>query len=49
MRTRGQDPTEYEQLQQDLAASCQPDDALQAIVVRTMGDKAGRSSNCVAL
>jgi len=40
MARRGEDPAEYEQLHQDLVDSCQPDDALQAMVVKTIGDKA---------
>jgi hypothetical protein len=31
MARRGEDPAEYEQLQQDLVDSCQPEDTLQAI------------------
>jgi hypothetical protein len=40
MRTRGEDPAEYDELLQDLTDSCQPDNALQAILVKTVGDKA---------
>jgi len=39
MARRGEDPAEYEQLHQDLVDSCQPDDALQAMVLKTIGDK----------
>jgi len=39
MVRRGEDPAEYEQLHQDLVDSCQPEDALQAMVVKTIGDK----------
>ena len=39
MVRRGEDPAEYEQLYQDLVDSCQPEDALQAMVVKTIGDK----------
>jgi hypothetical protein len=39
MAQRGEDPAEYEQLHQDLVGSCQPEDALQAMVVKTIGDK----------
>jgi hypothetical protein len=39
MAQRGEDPAEYEQLHQDLIDSCQPEDALQAMAVKTIGDK----------
>ncbi len=39
MLRRGQDPGEYEQLHQDLIGSWQPDDAMQAMVVKTLADK----------
>jgi hypothetical protein len=39
MARLGEDPAEYEQLHQDLVDSCQPEDALQAMVVKTIGDK----------
>ena len=39
MLGRGQDPAEYEQVQTDLFKSWQPEDAMQALVVQTLGDK----------
>ncbi len=39
MLRRGEDPAEYERLHQDLADSWQPDDSMQAMVVKTIGDK----------
>jgi hypothetical protein len=39
MAQRGEDPAEYEQLHQDLIDSCQPEDALQAMTVKAIGDK----------
>ena len=39
MVRRGEDPAEYEQLHQDLVDSCPPEDALQAMVVKTISDK----------
>ena len=39
MLGRGQDPAEYEQVQADLVKSWQPEDAMQALVVQTLGDK----------
>jgi hypothetical protein len=39
MARRGEDPAEYEQWQQDLVDSCHPEDTLQAMVVKTIGDK----------
>ena len=39
MAQRGEDPAEYEQLHRELVESCQPDDVLQAMVLKTIGDK----------
>jgi hypothetical protein len=39
MLGRGQDPAEYEQVQADLVKSWQPEDAMQALLVQTLGEK----------
>ncbi len=39
MLHRGQDPTQYEQLHQDLVDSWQPDDAMQAMILKTVTDR----------
>jgi hypothetical protein len=39
MLRRGQDPAEYEQVQADLVKSWQPEDAMQVLVVKTLGEK----------
>ncbi len=39
MRRRGEEPKDFEQVHQDLVDSWHPDDAMQAMVVRTIADK----------
>jgi len=39
MLQRGEGPAEYERLHQDLVNSWQPDDSMQAMLVKTIGDK----------
>ena len=39
MVRRGEDPGEYEELHQDLVDSWQPEDAMQAMVVKTIADR----------
>ncbi len=39
MLKRGQDPGEYEELHQELVDSWQPEDAMQAMVVKTIADR----------
>ncbi len=39
MLRRGEDPAEYERLHPDLVNSWQPDDSMQAMLVKTLGDK----------
>ena len=39
MRRRGEEPKDFEQVHQDLVDSWHPDDAMQAMVVKTIADK----------
>ncbi len=39
MLRRGEDPAEYERLHQDLVNSWQPEDSMQAMLVKSIGDK----------